>query len=106
MGKVKKTETCWLWTASTTHKGYGQFQVGTFKSPKIRQAHRVSYEIYKGEIPQGYHILHSCDNRICVNPEHLRVGTNTDNTIDRILRNPRYWRAKEKYLGVGAVVAE
>lgn len=105
MKKVNKTETCWLWTASLTTRGYGQFQVGTLKSPKIRQAHRVSYEIYKGQIPEGHHILHSCDNRICVNPEHLRTGTNLDNVRDRVMRNPLYWKARMK-LGVGEVVAE
>ena len=76
---------CWLWTASVINEGYGRFEIGY----KTVSAHRVSFALYKGEIPNGMHVLHSCDVKSCVNPEHLRVGTSQQNTkeaFDRGLR--------------------
>jgi hypothetical protein len=68
---------CWLWTASVRGT-YGQ--IGHRGKP--RQAHRVAYELYCGEIPEGLVVTHRCDNRLCVNPEHLQVGTQQDNIRD------------------------
>lgn len=89
--KFKKTSdgTCWIWIGSIwrNSSGYGAFYTGQNNV----QAHRVSYELYKGPIPEGLLVLHTCDNRICVNPDHLYVGTNTDNMIDRGIRNPDSW---------------
>ena len=48
-----------------------------------RRVNRVAYELWKGPIPDGLHVLHSCDNSLCVNPDHLRVGTNDENVRDR-----------------------
>ena len=76
--KVKKTETCWIWMAGISKDGYGRFRFGKSKA----RAHRVSYLIYKGNIPPGMLIMHSCDNPKCVNPEHLSIGTTKDNTDD------------------------
>jgi|SRR6267378_2687469 len=78
--KFDKTEGCWNWKASCAGKGYGQI-----KLPKERKqiyAHRLSYMIYKGDIPEGLQVMHSCDNPKCVNPEHLSVGTCKDNQQD------------------------
>lgn len=71
---------CWLWTASTAGKGYGQI-----KLPGTRRqvyAHRLSYEMHKGVVPDGLMVLHTCDTPRCVNPEHLFLGTGLDNLQD------------------------
>jgi hypothetical protein len=72
---VVHQERCWGWTGPLTDKGYGIVQV---KGRKIG-AHRLSYEYFKGPIPDGLHVLHSCDNPPCVNPDHLSVGTHQQN---------------------------
>lgn len=81
---VKKTSTCWLWigwrnTNKSTGISYGMFRF----DGKPRTAHRVSWRIHKGDIPNGMCVLHTCDNGICVNPEHLYLGTYLDNNRDR-----------------------
>lgn len=83
MSKVEKTESCWNWKASKHLFGYGWFRF----EGKTTTAHRVSYILHKGTIPKGAHILHSCDNPRCVNPKHLRIGTNSDNREDCVRKN-------------------
>lgn len=77
--KVHKTPTCWLWIASHNGNGYGMF----YASKRV-YAHRFSYELHIGPIPQSMHVLHNCDNPSCVNPSHLWIGTNVDNIHDRM----------------------
>jgi hypothetical protein len=85
LDKVEKTETCWNWTGRLNVGGYGRFSRGGC----WKQAHRISYEIYKGPIPEGLVVRHMCvGNRKCVNPAHLEVGTHKDNTADMFRDNP------------------
>jgi hypothetical protein len=70
---------CWLWTASVNHKGYGEIGV---RASRIDVAHRVSWRLHRGPIPDGLLVLHKCDVRCCVNPDHLFLGTNDDNMED------------------------
>jgi hypothetical protein len=70
---------CWIWTASTDRYGYGQFKM----DGKMVKAHRFSYTLAHGPIPDGLHVLHHCDNPPCVNPAHLFPGSHIDNMRDR-----------------------
>jgi hypothetical protein len=76
--KFQVTPSCWRWKAGKNKDGYGL--IGLRK--QVLYAHRVSYELYVGPIPEGLHLLHLCDNPSCVNPAHLRPGTQLDNVKD------------------------
>ena len=76
--KVDKSGDCWIWTANRNAKGYGFFKIGSVNS----LAHRVSYDLCVGEIPDGMLCLHRCDNPPCVNPKHLWIGSNQQNMDD------------------------
>jgi len=81
--KITKTQTCWLWIGAKCTGGYGIF----WYNGKLVNAHRFSYLQHKGEIPDGLYICHLCDTRECVNPEHLWLGTASENMRDMIAKN-------------------
>lgn len=84
--RVNKTKTCWLWTGAVNDDGYGEISAGKKygrKGKGMVLAHRLSWMLHKGKIPQGKCVLHTCDVRRCVRPKHLWIGTRIDNNNDR-----------------------
>jgi hypothetical protein len=99
--KVNKTDTCWLWTGSYGNHGYGNFR---YKNT-IRTAHRVAYMELVGEIPEGMCVCHTCDNTLCVRPDHLWLGTKSDNSLDRD-RKKRGYQSRKTHCPQGHPYAE
>jgi len=78
---IKGPDECWEWKASLRND-YGQIKV----NGRMMRANRVAWELTNGMIPDNKLVLHKCDNRKCVNPNHLYLGTSSDNMIDKINR--------------------
>ncbi len=76
--KVQRGDGCWLWTAAVHRNGYGKFNIGG----KIVLAHRVAWALTHGPVQEGMYVCHHCDNPRCQNPQHLFIGTPTDNNLD------------------------
>jgi hypothetical protein len=94
---VDKSDGCWLWTGTKQPNGYGRLCAGG----KKLLAHRLSYEINVGPIPGGLLVLHTCDVKLCVRPDHLYAGTRSQNSHDAInrglhipLRGVKHWNAR------------
>lgn len=87
---VKTSKTgCWIWNGELGPRGYGRVK----KNGEHLMAHRVSYELEYGKIPEGKYVCHHCDQPRCVNPKHLFVGSASDNVIDAI-RKGRWYACK------------
>lgn len=70
---------CHIWIGGTNDRGYGKFRWG-----RMVRAHRASYLLFNGAIPEGLHVLHKCDTPLCVNPKRLFLGTHQDNMADML----------------------
>ena len=82
--KVDRSGGCWVWTGAHNGRGYGTMGIREGGSQRMQYAHRLSYEMAHGPIPDGYEVCHRCDNPPCVKPEHLFIGTRQDNERDKM----------------------
>jgi len=90
--QVEKGHRCWLWIGHTNRDGYGRLAV---YHRGMQLAHRISWEIHNGPIPDGLNVLHHCDIPACVNPSHLYLGTQKDNVRDMIVRGRANWENRK-----------
>ena len=88
LSKLEKTDSCWLCIGRLNKNSYGVIIV----NGKQWMAHRLSYAVFKGEIPDGMFVCHSCDNPSCVNPDHLWLGSATDNFRDSESKGRASWQ--------------
>ncbi len=87
---VKIEDGCWMYQGHLNKSGYGKFGKTT--------AHRTSYEIFKGPIEEGKMVCHTCDKPACINPDHLWLGTNSDNQQDSIKKGRHRWQRRKQQL--------
>jgi len=88
---------CWIWTGATRgNNHYGAIKISQTKSVLC---HRLSYEMYKETIPSSMKVLHTCDNPLCCNPNHLVLGTQLDNIKDRDMKGRQRNKSSVKKLG-------
>ncbi len=83
--KTDQRSACWLWKGVQTHNGYGHFDA-RLRGQRYYRAHRYSYALHNGDIPARMLVCHTCDNRFCVNPEHLYLGTSDDNNQEMMAK--------------------
>lgn len=90
--KIDFSGDCWIWKAYITKSGYGSYRHGN----SMVLAHRFIWSVVNGVIPEGLCVLHKCDVRNCVNPDHLFLGSNQDNVDDRVIKGREGERTGEK----------
>jgi hypothetical protein len=88
--KIKKTDGCWFWPGAINNKGYGH----SWMYPNNELAHRIAWQLTYGPIPDGLYVCHHCDNRRCVRPDHLFLGTQQDNLHDMKVKGRHVGSAK------------
>lgn len=100
---------CWLWLGAVNSRGRGS--VGVPGKRQTISAHRLAFLLFRGPVPDGLHVLHACDTPLCVNPDHLFLGTHQDNMDDCLtkgrkakgFRNPRTKLSSEQ---IAAIIAD
>lgn len=87
---MRGPDECWQWIGCKNVRGYGRFGIGGRAGGTVL-AHRASYQLFVGDIPTGMVVLHTCDNPSCVNPNHLTIGTQSDNLADMRIKRRHRW---------------
>lgn len=85
--RVEKTPSCWLWQGNGRVNGYGRYSIRRSRRTRHYLVHRIAFGLLRGAIPQELNVLHSCDVPLCVNPNHLFLGTQADNTADMVRKH-------------------
>jgi hypothetical protein len=93
-------DVCWEWQGAKTGSGYGNFWLG-----KATKAHRVAYQLTHGELPTELVVMHTCDNRPCCNPSHLKLGTHQENSQDMVSKSRQSRMSGEKH-GMSKLTAD
>lgn len=92
LSKTTKSPGCWQWKGRTNNVGYGLTSVGH----KVLTTHRASWMIFRGEIPSEIFVLHKCNNKRCINPDHLYLGNQSDNMRD-VVKDGKHFNASKTH---------